>query len=763
MDVREVYQRIQELQDEIAAVGPLAPEVRKQINNKFRLDWNFYSNNIEGGTLTVAETKSIMLGHVTVESKPLKDILEMKGHDQTIKTVMAIGKGEVLLSEKRIKEIHAAIIHEDDPSLKSSIGKWKTLANEIKNPRNGLIFRFIEPEEVPEAIHKLLDWFKAESEKLNRGKSEFPAPRLAFEFHLRFLTIHPFHDGNGRVGRILLNLILISMGYPPIIITDADKPLYEDLLTEIQVNGGSQNDLWVFLGKLLIRSLEKVRNIIAHGNLISQGARHDVRPLVDLVFPRLNQYDSLNPQMDTLHQHIVLAEQLKQTLDNLPALSHEDEAQLWKKLRLEWNYNSNHIEGNTLTYSETEVLLMFDRTSGEHTLQEYEEMRAHDVAIALVREWAADTARELTEMDIRALNKTILVRPFWKEAMTSDGQSTRRLIEVGVYKRHPNSVRTKTGEIFSYASPEETPRLMAELMDWYRNDTDGLPVASIAAEFHYRFIRIHPFDDGNGRVARLLVNYLLLRHGYLPIVIKSEEKDKYLTALQKADAGDVLAFHVFIAEQMAWPLRLAIKAARGERLDEPGDSVKRLELLKRRLKASENEEAIQVPFSAEVATDIANGWFRQLVEQVRSQLVGFEELFLETEAGVWISKFHAEYKTLNVVFMPPTKPLAVSDLFSDLNHVPHYNTRFSSNFRLNNLKASGIKAITIYASISVEFTDIKYTLSYPVFDTTGDNPSQKSKTIARLLHQGVTEPEQVQIAEEIAQAVLDEIEYRLAH
>ncbi len=262
MDVREVYQRIQALQDEIAALGPLDPEVRKRIDYKFRLDWNYHSNNIEGGTLTVAETKSIMLGHVTVEDKPLRDILEMRGHDQTVKTIMAMGKGEVQLSEKRIKEIHAAIIHEDDPSLKSSIGKWKTLANEIKNPRKGVTFRFCEPEEVPDAIHKLLDWFKSENEKLKQNKSDLPAPRLAFEFHLRFLTIHPFHDGNGRLGRILLNLILISMGYPPIIINNNDKPRYEDLLTEIQVNGAPQNDLWIFLGKLLIRSLELVKKAI---------------------------------------------------------------------------------------------------------------------------------------------------------------------------------------------------------------------------------------------------------------------------------------------------------------------------------------------------------------------------------------------------------------------------------------------------------------------------------------------------------------------
>lgn len=261
MDVREVYQRIQELQDMIAAVGPLDPEVRKRIDYKFRLDWNYHSNNIEGGTLTVAETKSIMLGHVTVEDKPIRDVLEMRGHDQVVKTIFSIGRGEVQLSEKRIKEIHAAIIHEDDPTQQHLRGSWKQSPNEIIN--KGEKVAFTAPADVSEAMHQLLDWFKVEQDKIKRkDKEALPAPRLAFEFHLRFLTIHPFYDGNGRVGRILLNLILINLGYPPIIVTQADKPKYNDLLTEIQLNGGSRNDLWVFLGRLLIRSLELVKRAI---------------------------------------------------------------------------------------------------------------------------------------------------------------------------------------------------------------------------------------------------------------------------------------------------------------------------------------------------------------------------------------------------------------------------------------------------------------------------------------------------------------------
>jgi Fic family protein len=87
------------------------------------------------------------------------------------------------------------------------------------------------------------------------------------------------------------------------------------------------------------------------------------------------------------------------------------------------------------------LLLLFDDTKGNHTLREYEEMKAHDVAWQLVEEWAKDAERPLTEQNIKNLNEVILVRPFWKEAITSDGQATRRQIKVGDYKAHPNSVR----------------------------------------------------------------------------------------------------------------------------------------------------------------------------------------------------------------------------------------------------------------------------------------------------------------------------------
>ena len=131
--------------------------------------------------------------------------------------------------------------------------------------------------------------------------------------------------------------------------------------------------------------------------------------------------------------------------------------------------NSNHIEGNTLTYHETELLLIFGRTAGGHPIRHYEEMKAHDVAIDHTRHLAS-AERVLGEGDIRDLNKILLKEPFWHVAQTPDGQQTRKRIVPGEYKTQPNHVRTATGELHRFAEPEETPALMQAWVHDFRRD-----------------------------------------------------------------------------------------------------------------------------------------------------------------------------------------------------------------------------------------------------------------------------------------------------
>lgn len=322
---------------------------------------------------------------------------------------------------------------------------------------------------------------------------------------------------------------------------------------------------------------------------------------------------------------LVQINKLREELKASMPFTREQEEKLWKKFRLEWNYNSNHIEGNTLTYGETQLLLINGKTTGDHEVREFEEMKAHDVAIHMIKDWAADKDRELTEADIRNLNKIILVQPYWKEAITPDGQPTRRQIKVGEYKEFPNSVRLKTGELFHYAPPQETPGLMKELMDWFRNNDIKHP-AVLAAELHYRFIRIHPFDDGNGRIARLLVNYVLMQSNYPPIIIKSADKENYLTALQKADAGDINAFYSYIADQLTWSLEISLKAANNEPIEEDDDLDKELHLLRAELK---RKEPVGKPATSE---NIANAIEENIIPlfiMVEEKCEGLKEFFFD--------------------------------------------------------------------------------------------------------------------------------------
>jgi len=320
---------------------------------------------------------------------------------------------------------------------------------------------------------------------------------------------------------------------------------------------------------------------------------------------------------------------LKAELDKRLPLKSEDEKRLKKKFRLEFNYNSNHLEGNTLTYGQTQLLLLFDKSSGDVPVSDIEEMKAHDVALSLIEEMAKDNERPLTEQFIKELNKTILVKPFYKDAITADGAPTRKRIEIGQYKTSPNSVRLRNGEIHEYASPEETPSKMSDLMNWFRDNQDVIHPVQLAAEFHYRFVCIHPFDDGNGRVARLLMNYILLKNGYPIVIIKSDDKENYLTALQKADTGDRSAIVEYIERQAIWSLEISIKAANGEEIDELGDIEKEIEILKReKLTSSKIYKTPKVAF--ELITHIDNDLWTPLSKALAKFDDFFAEVYKET-------------------------------------------------------------------------------------------------------------------------------------
>ena len=157
-------------------------------------------------------------------------------------------------------------------------------------------------------------------------------------------------------------------------------------------------------------------------------------------------------------------EQLYNEWQSLLPLKPEDQSRLDRKFMLEFNYNSNHIEGNTLTYGQTELLLLFGKVVDEANMKDLEEMKAHNVCLKMIQTEAADKDKPLTETFIRQLHRTMLREDYVCYRRLPDGTNTSYTVHAGVYKTRPNSVITVTGERFEYASPEETPALMKMAM-----------------------------------------------------------------------------------------------------------------------------------------------------------------------------------------------------------------------------------------------------------------------------------------------------------
>ncbi len=345
-------------------------------------------------------------------------------------------------------------------------------------------------------------------------------------------------------------------------------------------------------------------------------------------------------------------EQLYQEWQSLQPLKPEDQKRLDQKFMLEFNYNSNHIEGNTLTYGQTKLLFMFGETSGSANLRDYEEMKAHNVGLEMMKCEAADKERPLSETFIREMNRTILVENFWKNALTATGEATRMEVQVGVYKTRKNSVVTATGEIFDYVSPQETPAFMTDLVNWYNEEErkGELSPIELAALLHYRYIRIHPFEDGNGRIARLLVNYVLHRHGYPMIVVRSdkEHKDEYLRILHQCDVEvgltpsegalspieKIQPFVAYMEAQLQRALEISIKAAKGESIEEEDDFKKQLTLLEKEAKQKTTEKE-------ELIWNVLEFFYFPLVKRIELILNEVKPFFTHSEDWNAISKSEA--------------------------------------------------------------------------------------------------------------------------
>lgn len=208
----------------------------------------------------------------------------------------------------------------------------------------------------------------------------------------------------------------------------------------------------------------------------------------------------------------------KERLDELRPLAAKALAHLDHYYDLELTYTSNAIEGNTLTAVETTLVIEKGITVSGKPLKDHLEALDHFDAIRYVRELARQ-ATPLTESDIRNLHKLVTQRSAPDIA--------------GRYANLPRLVRTETGR-HTFPSPAEIPALMGDFCAWL---SDASPTPDTAFSAHRRLVDIHPFNDGNGRTARLLMNLILLRAGYPPVAVRPQDRLEYIRSLQEEQAG----------------------------------------------------------------------------------------------------------------------------------------------------------------------------------------------------------------------------------
>lgn len=240
---------------------------------------------------------------------------------------------------------------------------------------------------------------------------------------------------------------------------------------------------------------------------------------------------SLTTLPDRLHKRIL---EKKRRFDASHPLPKDIIQKIEDRMQIEFVYNTNRIEGNTLTRGETELILRGMTVHGKNILDVIA-VENHPHAIDFVKELATDSHRRICEDDIEEIHALIM---------------EKILPNAGKYRNHDVTVR---GAGFEPPPLHEVPKHMKELVEFINENPDELRPIELAAHAHYYLAWIHPFEDGNGRVARLLLNFILLRNGYPLTTIRNVDRKKYLDALKRADQGDFEPYVRYVArcvEQM---------------------------------------------------------------------------------------------------------------------------------------------------------------------------------------------------------------------
>ncbi len=213
-----------------------------------------------------------------------------------------------------------------------------------------------------------------------------------------------------------------------------------------------------------------------------------------------------------------------------------------ESLTIEWTYNSNSIEGNTLTLRETQMVLQEGITVKGKSLREHFEAKNHEKAIDYLYT-LVDEKYVLRSIDILSLHGLVL-----------------RMIEDDFAGRIRNGGVRITGANFVPPNATKVSDLLDELIDFVNTNPLGLNDIELATVFHHKLVWIHPFFDGNGRTVRLAMNLLLMRKGFPPAIILKNDRKKYYEALNQANQGNYQKLILLMSQALERTLNIYISS-----------------------------------------------------------------------------------------------------------------------------------------------------------------------------------------------------------
>lgn len=242
-----MFVELDALYAKLKTMRPLSPESIRRLSEDFMIDYTYNSNAIEGSTLTLDETALVLKEGVTISGKPLQHHLEAVGHKEAYFYIENLVKNKIGISEKTIKEIHSLVLMDKQ----SDRGRYRSVPVRVGS------FYPPQPYEVPIQMERLLVEYNDKMQAMHIIEK-------VSLFHLMFESIHPFVDGNGRVGRLLINFDLMQNGYPPVNIKFSDRVKYYECFSHYHGNRNDTSKMVELIGGYVMDELQRYIEIAEH-------------------------------------------------------------------------------------------------------------------------------------------------------------------------------------------------------------------------------------------------------------------------------------------------------------------------------------------------------------------------------------------------------------------------------------------------------------------------------------------------------------------